>query len=189
MTSLSQNSIYFIIFLVACCSLSCSSEKKFKILSTLFDGVPEPESSESAMADSLAADSSTASPVSVATRRKQPEIFFHYPFLEKACDSCHGRTAGNQLNEEPPDLCYSCHDDFREDLRLLHGPVAGGLCTACHNPHRADYPKLLFAKGQDVCLKCHDSHAVFANEIHAEIEKTSCIECHNPHGGNEDFFL
>lgn len=169
--------------------VSCSSERKFRILSVFFDGVPPPPGDVEMEADSLLTGTASGSGVDALAARRRPQFFLHEVYREKACDSCHNLDEGNRLVEEPPELCYTCHDDYREQWANLHGPVSAGLCVTCHNPHLAKYDKLLFAEGQKVCTKCHDRAAVFKNEVHADIEDTNCVECHNPHGGDEEFFL
>jgi len=180
----------FLLVLIYGFSTSCSSEKRLKILSTFFDGVPQAASSEELAADSLQADpTKDGDNKPLRFVRRQPQMFLHEPYRDRACDSCHGTGYGNRLLEEPPDLCFGCHDDFREQLTQIHGPVAAGLCTACHNPHRAKFKRMLFAEGQRLCLKCHEQSAVFANEVHTDIGEESCMSCHNPHGGTEEYFL
>ena len=170
---------------------ACSAERKFKVLSFFFDGVPEPSSqNEAVTADSVRINlGATGRGRRRPVQRVQRALFLHPPFQEKACDTCHSAGYGNRLIEEPPDLCYSCHEDNRDKWAFLHGPVAAGLCTTCHNPHSSAYPKLLFAQGQDVCFKCHQKTVVFANEVHDGIGNEACTSCHNPHGGDEEYFL
>ena len=78
----------------------------------------------------------------------------------EGCASCHGAHASDYpslLRARMDQSCLSCHDkplrtpDGRviEDMaavlksKYLHGPVASGDCSGCHEPHGAKYPGLL----------------------------------------------
>ena len=113
---------------------------------------------------------------------------FHEPYASKECDICHDKTAMGQLTDSQPDLCYMCHSDFTQEFNFLHGPVAGGYCTACHNPHMSKSKSLLIRTGQELCLYCHDSNQIYKNENHEGIEDYNCTECHNPHGGDNKYY-
>jgi predicted CXXCH cytochrome family protein len=165
--------------------ISCRSSHK--VLSTFFDGVPEPRPEQVLHADSLRADS--AGMPAASTAPKKPPMVIHSPYQDKACDDCHTASRGNALSEPQPDLCYTCHDDFRESFKALHGPVAAGFCTECHNPHLSKNEKLLVRTGQPLCLYCHEATDVFKNENHEGIDDMNCTDCHDPHGGEDRFLL
>lgn len=105
----------------------------------------------------------------------------------QACNNCHNPHAANVehlLISLPFDLCITCHgednlkDDDGNDLtnfsRLLaenpvhHGPVADKDCSACHNPHGAEYFRLLIEEypprfyspydpeNYGLCFECHE---------------------------------
>jgi len=158
-----------------------------KVLSTFFDGVPEPQAEQALKTDSLLVDSSGVLMASAVP--KKPVIVIHSPYQDKACDDCHTASRGNALSEPQPDLCYTCHDDFRESFKALHGPAAAGFCTECHNPHLSRNEKLLVRTGQPLCLYCHESTDVFKNENHEGIDDMNCTDCHDPHGGEDRFLL
>ncbi len=165
---------------------SCSSGEGKEILSIFFDGVPQDEG-ENQTADSLLVRNDNKPGEN--KRRVVEQIFFHPPFQSRECDNCHNLQAGNDLIEQPPELCYTCHDDFKNQFAVLHGPVASGYCTQCHNPHSSKIKKLLVKKGQQLCLSCHEKQDVFKNEVHEDIDDTNCTDCHNPHGGDDRFLL
>ncbi|MHC4413783.1 MAG: cytochrome c3 family protein [Planctomycetota bacterium] len=64
----------------------------------------------------------------------------HAPAAQGACDTCHTllEPQGHRfaLVSSNSALCYQCHDESAESTHA-RGPVAVGICTACHNPHSA----------------------------------------------------
>ncbi|MBL0102299.1 MAG: hypothetical protein IPP51_00120 [Bacteroidetes bacterium] len=151
----------------------------YRTLSFFFDGVPDPNKKEDT---TLIVSSDTS--LTTLSQKKEPDSYDHKPYAEDMCESCHERGFSNRLLVPQPDLCYTCHTDFTQKYQALHGPVASGNCTACHNQHTGKYRYLLDRKGQDVCLYCHESRQVFANKLHKEIGEKNCTECHSPHGGD-----
>ncbi|MEI6901122.1 MAG: cytochrome c3 family protein [Bacteroidota bacterium] len=160
-----------------------------KIRSYFFDGVPmNTDTIQIVKHDSVIHHDSIPS-LAVTGISTEPPIYYHPPYRNKKCRTCHDPTSAVRLIQEQPELCYNCHDNFSSQYRFMHGPVDGGECTACHAPHQSENPKLLLRTGPALCLFCHDSRLIFKNEKHKESETTDCIECHNPHGGNKAFFL
>ncbi|MCB0292107.1 MAG: hypothetical protein KDH97_17765, partial [Calditrichaeota bacterium] len=92
---------------------------------------------------------------------------------------------GNALVMPQSELCYECHDDDREKYAHLHGPVGGGYCTTCHNPHRAENPHLLRMTPEELCFYCHQQEDVYRNDTHEDVLAGECLDCHNPHGGED----
>jgi predicted CXXCH cytochrome family protein len=158
----------------------CAPEKRFHILSFLFDGVPNSETNTKAAVITSATVDTT---MVVANKEVKPEYYIHKPYEEEKCSSCHESGFSNALILPMPKLCYTCHDDFNRTLSSLHGPVASGHCTACHDQHMAKNEKLLTRTGQAVCYYCHSQGQILKNKLHDDIGEKSCTECHNPHGG------
>ncbi|NOX37615.1 MAG: hypothetical protein GXO78_08770 [Calditrichaeota bacterium] len=168
--------------------VACSPDTRYKILSTLFDGVPPPGQQEQVqLPDTLTL--AKRREMLAQMRRPKIEYSFHPPYRDKECDSCHDLDRGNRLLEPQPDLCYGCHDDFSEGFNYLHGPVASGNCTACHNPHMTKNPQLLKRVKQELCLFCHDQNRLATTEAHRDKMEMDCQVCHNPHGENNKFYL
>ncbi|MFN8165552.1 MAG: cytochrome c3 family protein [Bacteroidia bacterium] len=166
------------IFALSVFIIRCTPEKHFRTLSFFFDGVPDPNKKP----DSLLLATNDTSHLQV--KKAEQESFDHKPYAEDKCESCHEKGFSNRLLIPQPDLCYTCHRDFRQMYASLHGPVASGNCTACHNQHTGKYKYLLMQKGQDICLYCHQKNQVFANKLHKDVGDKNCTECHSPHGGS-----
>jgi predicted CXXCH cytochrome family protein len=165
----------------------CTPAYRHKALVFFFDGVPgASDSTEIAVDSSGIHDSLIAQNI---TRQIKPTLNFHSPFKDKQCNSCHDQGKMGSLIKPQPKLCYECHEDFGTQYKVLHGPVGGGQCTMCHNPHSSSNKYLLTRSEQSMCLFCHKSGLVMHNEIHREIGDASCTECHNPHGGNSRSLL
>lgn len=176
-----------LLMLVITMVVSCSPKSGYRVLSVFFDGVPDPDISESlVMIDSSQIHGEINTE---AVSQKNTELVFHVPYKEKDCGSCHNMNSMGKLTEPMPSLCYQCHENFSEQYKLLHGPVDAGFCTECHNPHQGKNEYLLTRKGQDLCLYCHDPDDVFKGEVHSAIDETDCTECHNPHGGEERYYF
>lgn len=116
-----------------------------------------------------------------------------HPVVAMGCTSCHtavdasaiphkmtsGAAAG--LMSEGSALCFVCHDKGKfSGGKAVHMPVAGGMCTGCHDPHASGFEKLLLS--DNVCFNCH-ARADFAskNTVHAPVAGGMCTGCHVPH--------
>ena len=69
--------------------------------------------------------------------QKEPSVFFHPPFIEKQCDSCHESKFSQKLVSPVKELCFTCHDDFTKDKKVVHYPISEGTCLDCHDPHQS----------------------------------------------------
>jgi predicted CXXCH cytochrome family protein len=168
---------------------ACASQKKQRMLSFFFDGVPEAaHTGPEPGGDSTMVDNGQM-PDSLGGPGPQPSIRVHYPYLENECFICHDANAVGNLTEPEPGLCFQCHEDYRDAYEFLHGPVAGGYCTDCHHPHRSEMEKLLKRPGTALCNYCHNQASSFNYAVHEGLEGISCTECHNPHGGSDKTFM
>jgi len=167
----------------------CSPRAGKSLLHFFFDGVPDADTAQLAGADTelLLADS--------AAFPEEPQVqadaraLVHYPYGEQDCSSCHDELSLGSMVEPQPDLCYICHEDLSGTYNYLHGPVAGGYCTACHDPHRSENKYLLKMTGEDLCFYCHQEKSVLKNEMHQDLEGMQCMDCHNPHGGDDKYMF
>lgn len=108
--------------------------------------------------------------------------------IAETCESCHESVATPhpqkgtktfKLTQEPPDLCYTCHEKFGTKSEV-HPPVQQGVCTMCHNPHSSNEPKLLAQPLKDLCGTCHADHVDF-KVVHGPVSAGDCTACHTPH--------
>lgn len=173
--------LVFVLFFAA-----CSHETGYKVLSFIFDGVPDPNFIEANTNDSIAIIDSTK--ITDTLKNTKPKLFFHPPYQEKSCENCHDGNNG-QLLESQPTLCYNCHESFEEKNNYTHGPVAGGYCSDCHDPHKAKNDFLLSRTGQNICFLCHNENDIKEGDIHYDIGETECTECHDPHGGDNKLMI
>jgi predicted CXXCH cytochrome family protein len=172
------------IFLLSQCSPSGKS-----LLTFFFDGVPESDSTRVELQRSHAFPADSANLVADDPEEEAQTLFIHYPYEEKECGACHDPEALGSMIEPQPGLCYTCHEDLNDKFQYLHGPVAGGYCTSCHDPHMSEQAKLLRLTGEELCFYCHQAESVFRNEIHEGLEGMTCTDCHNPHGGEDRYIL
>lgn len=167
--------------------ISCSPKISHNMLSFFFDGVPDPlEISKISSVDTLNI-SDTAQVISPVVKIARPSLFMHLPYEQKDCMSCHDKRSPGDLTMSEPGLCYSCHENFDNKYKYLHGPVSEGYCSLCHNPHMSETAKLLSRKGQELCYFCHSPEDILSLKTHTEIENSDCQSCHNPHGMNRRF--
>ena len=93
-------------------------------------------------------------------------------------------SSGSLLLQPRRELCLACHgpsllgESARRQHTALHGPVAAGLCLACHDPHRTRQPFLLRVPPEEVCSQCHEAASLQA--AHPPPDEP-CMECHDPH--------
>ena len=178
-----RNTSAILVPVIICLLWGCSH----KTLTVFFDGVPEENDSLRVASREHAKPADSTLARALAANAAASAHSIHPPFSNKKCGLCHDSSRKGKLIEPQPGLCYQCHD--RYEGKFEHGPVASGNCTACHNPHASDNPKLLLRKGQDLCLHCHESDQIDIVPAHEKIDGSACTSCHNPHGENKKFFL
>lgn len=176
----SKSFLIFIVFTILI--FSCAPNKVYNLKKFFFDGVPAPIVANVEAKDTISLgllDSLERSKIII----NKPEFVIHKPYLEKKCNDCHYAGSMGKLKTPLKDLCYTCHTNFNTAYSSLHGPVASGNCTQCHNPHRSKLNSLLLEEGNQLCFKCHDKLDIDSSKIHKTIGDKSCVTCHNPHGG------
>jgi predicted CXXCH cytochrome family protein len=115
-----------------------------------------------------------------------PMVFRSYnlhPAMGDGCGGCHVEEGGKLGRKDQKTACYGCHDDFGKGGKAgiyLHGPVAAGECTSCHDPHFSARPKL--QKSGKGCMECHDAPSG-KKIVHAPVRSGQCAGCHDPHAG------
>jgi len=185
----------YLYLLIMVIPLQCDPETQYKVLSFFFDGVPLPPSMQPAVVDTMQSAGNDSIPqlAEALTPKKPsaPTVYLHPPYKERKCDVCHESEGGQRLLEARPDLvCRKCHEQFNQEYRFVHGPVAVGQCLRCHNPHSTKNPYLLIRKGEEVCTYCHEEINRWSISAHASEGPLNCLQCHSPHYSNENrFFL
>ncbi|MBI5700523.1 cytochrome c3 family protein [Candidatus Saganbacteria bacterium] len=128
---------------------------------------------------------------------------------KSACEACHGPGGAHQetmdktkiINPANLDsdavikLCGACHFSKGGKLdqsvwgKSIHAQ-SGFSCLNCHDPHKAENPKLLVKSApKEVCYQCHDDRKkVYEKRAHGK-NNVQCSDCHAPHGSIYDKLL
>jgi predicted CXXCH cytochrome family protein len=112
----------------------------------------------------------------------------------KDCFVCHERGVRSYaVTGTDAALCGKCHDKFTPE-RYVHGPVAVGSCTVCHDPHGQTNPGFLVASGEALCFRCHTEadalkHLVSTEGGGAFLREKGCTYCHDPHQADRRYLL
>jgi len=124
--------------------------------------------------------------------------FAHGPVAVGECTICHASHSADRpklLNDEPVNLCFSCHVVTKDELsqfEFVHAPAKND-CIGCHNPHGGDHAKMLKADAPDLCYACHEDIKKIAETSkykHAAVtEKDGCLQCHTPHASTVQYVL
>jgi predicted CXXCH cytochrome family protein len=184
---LTKTYIFLLVILITGFSLnSCVTKTNYKALSYFFDGVPNPDSTSIKQTDSLLLTDANTTQIASKSIKKGS---IHSPYEERECASCHDQDNQYKLVSKMPDLCYTCHDDFSDGKKFVHGPVASGYCTECHDAHSSKYETILKDNSQNLCYKCHVKSDVMKNDIHSDIDSTLCWTCHEPHSSMDRLLL
>lgn len=174
--------------LAAAIGSACATpEQKYRLLSFLFDGVPQLQSSESLKA--AAGPDGVVIAEAIPWRRNSVQWVVHDPYDGEDCGECHASELSNELVLPQQELCWSCHDQEDFGGEVLHGPVAAGRCDGCHNPHRTRFESLLVVEPGVLCDQCHDQSTFPSVGEHRTEQGDDCIECHDPHASDRDFML
>jgi predicted CXXCH cytochrome family protein len=121
----------------------------------------------------------------------------HPPAEEGECLECHvfhDASVKTLSAEGKMELCFGCHDDFREGEGLsMHSPVEEGECIECHLPHGSSESSLLTSPPEEVCMQCHDNPGLDDggdewSVAHPALDD-GCTTCHNPHVAGEGSLL
>jgi len=121
---------------------------------------------------------------------------FVHAAIQMGCESCHTQPHQKNtpfpkgLSAATPDLCYNCHDKAKFTKKNIHAPVAGGMCSGCHDAHTSDNAKLLIGASPDLCFTCHDKKSFSGKKVvHAPVAGGMCPSCHAPHSSDSEKLL
>jgi predicted CXXCH cytochrome family protein len=120
----------------------------------------------------------------------------HTKVDDRTCINCHyldkNLTSGT-LDYPGENSCYLCHKNkiLAHSQEYIHGPVAGGKCTICHDPHGTQYEKNLRNPEQILCFSCHEDTESDLRKrfVHQPFLRGQCGECHDPHSTNNRWVL
>jgi predicted CXXCH cytochrome family protein len=119
----------------------------------------------------------------------------HGMLTRKDCSVCHDERARSYAIAIPDaQLCFKCHERWPVE-KFVHGPVAIGSCTVCHDPHGQTNPALLVASGEALCFRCHTEadalkHLAMRTSGSGDfLRDKGCVYCHDPHQGDRKFLL
>jgi predicted CXXCH cytochrome family protein len=114
----------------------------------------------------------------------------------RPCTGCHrirqDLTAESFETTGGENPCFQCHSDKVGLLEeeYVHGPVAGGACTICHDPHGSDYASTLVSPVPVLCETCHDQLSGENKPVqHYPFLRGWCIDCHDPHATSNKWVL
>jgi predicted CXXCH cytochrome family protein len=178
--------------------LGCDPKTKHHVLSFFFDGVPplpgmpgygakpiigpgglELDPDDPRAIELLARD--RARKVREKARAKEVVLFEHKPYSKRQCMACHDKN--KSFSASVSETCQGCHKEYYDTQwnDWVHGPVAIGKCSMCHQPHNSKHKGLLTKKARDLCLACHDEARTMAGAHHVEAAFKPCSTCHDPH--------
>jgi predicted CXXCH cytochrome family protein len=167
----------------------CSVERHYEVLSFFFDGVPKPgeEKKSGPVSSQYFRDDGPL-------RVTKMDLFFHPPYQQNRCTSCHPREQSLALQRTSEQgLCTSsCHEGTWKEIGeqpFVHGPAGARSCTACHDPHESLHRGLLVEAVPKLCYSCHDRAEVLVDAVHMKAGDEKCLRCHAPHGGSNRYFL
>ncbi|MBN1475534.1 hypothetical protein JXA47_02155 [Candidatus Sumerlaeota bacterium] len=165
--------------------IACSAQTRHRILSTLFDGVPEPGASaapEPTMARLMNPDGAAADSV---IEREIHWTSVHRPYAQGACDACHRGEITEAVAALSDGQCLSCHSTEMLSGGWDHAPAALGLCSLCHVAHVSMHPALQSQAQPELCISCHaDPTLMTSIEVHRGAGNQRCTACHDPHRGS-----
>ncbi len=166
--------------LAACMWSGCTAQRRYRVLSFFFDGVPDPNAPPGLASTGEESDTANGS---VAVKRAV--VYVHKPYADNECDSCHVGATGQfeDFKKLESSICMKCHSKVPTRYPVMHGPVAAVECLWCHVPHESTIKGMLKEPAPAVCMQCHDRELLSANPPEHMIADKSCLDCHLPHGG------
>jgi predicted CXXCH cytochrome family protein len=152
-----------------------SAQQRYKVLSTFFDGVPDPSASSNPLHKVTASGA---------------RIYIHQPYAEQKCNSCHLNTSDIFARAKVrSNVCMECHAQVQTEHKIMHGPVGANMCITCHAPHQSSNQFLLKAPSRKVCMDCHTVEMISSKVPQHLDKKAQCVDCHSGHGGDDRRFL
>ena len=99
--------IYELIFITVSVLIitACSSTTKYQVLSTFFDGVPDPNEKQKSITDTVKTAQVVPNQKPKLSTVTKPEFIYHPPYQNRMCGVCHNMQLGNALIKPIPELC------------------------------------------------------------------------------------
>ncbi|HRX86832.1 MAG TPA: cytochrome c3 family protein [Phycisphaerae bacterium] len=166
--------------LLVAAGLSCTPEARQRAKHFFFE-VPDESAGATASTESKSSKDSSNLP----ELHLPPSAFvsIHPPYADQQCDACHNAEKRMNVVGETRDTCGECHEDFFDEDKVTHFPVASGDCLSCHQPHRSRFPALLVQSVKDTCAGCHDTGDLSEDAHQGDV--SNCVKCHDAHFGGE----
>jgi predicted CXXCH cytochrome family protein len=166
------------VLLLVAAAHGCTAEKRYKVLSVFFDGVPDPNAPKVVEGQSQRTMLKNGQVVQIV-------VYTHKPYGENKCAACHGETSGSfeSFQKVGSTVCLTCHKNVPNEFPVMHGPVAAVECTICHHPHESTVPHLLREAPPAVCTQCHVPELLSPTPPEHLMPDKSCLDCHVGHGG------
>ncbi len=174
--------VVLLFLLIGLASIGCEKHTRYQVLSTVFDGVPDPDAPPPVKPGEVKlAKAGVKSGAELSTKT------YRHPPAEGSddCTFCHGK---NMMVQPPKDLCVRCHTHVQKNLKFVHQPTATS-CSICHDPHDGPSQFLLRKLPPELCVKCHDKGGKNKPCSRVEAKDADCLSCHEPHGGSDKFYL
>ncbi len=123
------------------------------------------------------------------------KLYYSHGILKKSdCNKiCHTDESTNAISVPDNVLCGKCHPPMNSQ-KYLHGPVAAGSCTVCHDPHGQTNRYFLHQSGEKLCFNCHTEKEILLHFIDKAANKDllrskGCNFCHDPHQSDKKYLL
>lgn len=160
-------------------ALACSQAARTRFEHWFFE---VPQGAQAPASETASSEVTPPPPPVLTVPPLSPLLYFHPPYVERACDACHD--ISNQMTVmETQQSCAECHPRYFSE-EVGHGPVSQGACDECHEPHRSEWPGLLRTPVLDTCVECHDEPEDLSEEAHGSDGVEKCTACHDPHFGS-----
>jgi len=121
-------------------------------------------------------------------RTKSLVLFSFFPVAIVLLFFLVGGYASQSAKAAEKESCVTskCHSGMGKE-KYVHGPVATGECTFCHQP-TASHKFKPIKNVSKLCNDCHDK-TFNAKVVHPPVKEGECSACHDPHQSSYRFQL
>lgn len=121
-----------------------------------------------------------------------PPYVFHKDDNEEHCQACHRTTLTKaEIESGMEKSCLQCHKGLTDNL-FVHGPVAVGICTVCHDAGSQPNRYRVEERDTVLCYGCHTERKEIDESkllLHGPVGAGMCTICHDPHSSPYGFQL